>query len=240
MPATICSDARTVYTSTTPPVPSSTQSYHTIFLDWKGTLSGAKFWWQLEAAGDPRFTAIDAALFRTLRPLLKPWMRGAVRAEEVCAEIAGEAHLSPSEVLETLEESCRSMPWGGDAVRAMIQELRQRGVRVCVATDNMDTFTRWSVPGLGLAAHFDALLSSADLHGTKGDRDVDGRSTFFQTYLETHAIHPGASVLIDDSPDTDGVVAGFGLHYVQIEPVVGLPGALRAILEGIREEGLQR
>jgi FMN phosphatase YigB (HAD superfamily) len=80
----------------------------------------------------------------------------------------------------------------------MIAQLRAKGLKVVLATDNMDTFHRWTVPSLQLMSLFDDILSSFQLKALKSDCGAEGRSLFFAHYLQTHSIHRGESLVLDD------------------------------------------
>jgi FMN phosphatase YigB (HAD superfamily) len=97
-----------------------------------------------------------------------------------------------------------------DTVRA----IRRSGVLVALATDNMDTFTRWTVPALGLGTLFDAILDSASL-GTLKDDLTDGQSRFFGPWLSANGIAPAEAVLVDDSPPRSAVAVGLGVRLVE-------------------------
>ncbi|MGI8486271.1 MAG: hypothetical protein ACR2OU_18680 [Thermomicrobiales bacterium] len=77
--------------------------------------------------------------------------------------------------------------------------LGARGVCVRIATDNVDSFTRWTVPALGLDRHDDVILNSAELGVMKGDRRQDGSSEFFSNFLHVRGFAPGTTVILDHS-----------------------------------------
>ncbi len=73
--------------------------------------------------------------------------------------------------------------------------------RKCViATDNMDTFTRFTVPALRLSEHFDGILNSFERGVLKQDIDEQNpdRIPFFDEYLREYNLQCEDVVLTDD------------------------------------------
>jgi FMN phosphatase YigB (HAD superfamily) len=140
-----------------------------VFVDWAKTLSTSLFWQQRPGC---RMSAADSARVESYvfsrAELLRQWMLGAMAAEDVCTLAAGRLGLAAADLLADLAHSCRCMesddPASVDALRA----IRKQGTKVVLATDNMDAFSRWTVPGLQLGGIFDAILNSASL-GTLKD-----------------------------------------------------------------------
>ena len=209
--------------------------YKCLFVDWYLTLSSSVFW---EQFSDPKhqhyplFAFMQSALFEPagLKPWLLPWMRGQFTSEEVVAGVCRGADFDPAFALQALQTSCQQMCLISDAVPHYIASLRAQGLKVVIATDNMDTFHRWTVPGLRLRRMFDAILSSYELRALKEDADQHGRSRFFADYLQAHAIDQGESLLLDDGDEAfGGIIRQFGIEYQHIEPGKGLLPALQAL-----------
>jgi FMN phosphatase YigB (HAD superfamily) len=125
-------------------------------------------------------------------------MRGRYCAEQVAEIFALAVGVPTSELLAELQAGCECMEID-PALLAAIGQLRASGTKVVLATDNMDSFTRWTVPALGLERHFDGILNSFDLGGLKEDRDAAGHSPFFSLCLDSGIYRP-PYLLIDDSP----------------------------------------
>lgn len=155
-------------------------------------------------------------------------MRGALTSEQVVGEIARSTGIDYNQALDGLIASCRAMVVP-EATLAAVAALRARGTRVVIATDNMDTFWRWTVPSLGLTQRFDAILSSAALGAHKWETDDAGRSLFFQPFLDRAGIGPRESILLDDSAEAANIVEGFGIDYRQITSSEQLVEVLAAL-----------
>ncbi len=194
--------------------------YKTVFIDWNGTLSDSKFWGHLEDKTHPKhhiFEKIEDSLFGSLKHLIKPWMRGEQTSEQIVHQIAKVADLNKEELISEFIESCKSMKLVSDRIFEITKQLQSQGVKVVVATDNMDSFTRWTIPALKLETMFDNILNSYDLGVLKGDFDDKGESLFFNWYLADHELSPTECVLIDDSEDKDGKIQGYGINYRKIK-----------------------
>ncbi len=207
-----------------------------VFVDWYGTLSSSVFWDQLKDEDNPDhyiFQAVQKYLFGELREVLTPWMRGEYTTEQIIERLSNESGISAEILLTTLEESCRSMVFTSEKVLPLVHQLRDMGVKVVIATDNMDTFNRWTVPSLQLDDHFDDVLNSYDLSARKSDFDIDGTSKFFKEYLAALDIKPNETMIFDDSTDKDGRIQNLGIQYVQIPFHTGLEPALQGLIDHI-------
>lgn len=161
-------------------------------------------------------------------------MRGVLTSEEVVDVVCQKTQLNPSSVLSELMLSCRQMQFVSPAIPQYISDLRAKGVTIVVATDNMDTFVRWTVPSLRLEMVFDDILCSSEVQGLKSDVDEAGRSVFFANYLHDHHIGRGESLLLDDGEEHFGnIIRQFGIEYQHVEPKVGLVPALQAVLKSL-------
>ena len=206
-------------------------SLRVVFVDWAKTLSTSLFWQhrpgcRLSAANS---AAVESYVFARAE-LVRHWMIGSVAAEDVCSLAAGSLQLSAADLVADLEYSCRGMEFDDPAALAGLRALREQGIQVVLATDNMDTFSRWTVPALHLDDLFDAILNSASLAALKGDV-VAGQSRFFEPWLSEHGIAPSEAVLVDDSPTA--AAAAIGLAARRVEH----PGKLASILAELATAG---
>lgn len=227
--AALSSNERLCYDST------PMKTYTCLFVDWHLTLSTSVFWGQFSDPQHPQHALFALMQSRLFVPSgesrwLLPWMRGALTCEEVLADVCRGTDVDLPFALRALQESCSQMRLVSEAIPHAVAALRARGLRVVIATDNMDTFQRWTVPSLGLGALFDDILCSFDLRALKEDVDQDGRSRFFADYLQRQRIGWGESLLLDDGDEAFGaVIRRFGIEYSHIEPGKGLMPALQAL-----------
>jgi FMN phosphatase YigB (HAD superfamily) len=142
-------------------------------------------------------------------------MRGKYTAEVFSKKIAKDTKLETEYVLGELIKSTEDMKFDSEEVLNQIQEIRQKGVKVIVATDNMDTFIRWTVPSLKLNKLFDGVLNSWELKALKGDFDRR-TSRFFDNFFKNINLATTDCVLFDDSEDKENRIQNYGIEYVQI------------------------
>ena len=215
------------------------KAYKCLFVDWHLTLSNSVFWEHLSNPTYPHYPIFDymqAALFQSSAPgrWLLPWLRGALTSEEVIANVCQGTAFDQALVLAELIVSCQQMRLASEAIPALLSRLRAKGLKVVIATDNMDTFQRWTVPSLRLYELVDDILSSFELQALKMDTDEHGQSRFFADYLHSHAVGWGESLLLDDGGDEYGnVIRQFGIDYQHIEPGRGLVPALELMLDAL-------
>lgn len=202
-----------------------------IFIDWDGTLSQSRFWqsWRDNPDDAEQYRVIETALFRPTTPLLQDWMLGKLAAEQITDYLAERIDTPVATLLEALQSSCETMEVAAGALQ-VVGKARSIGHKVFIATDNMDTFSRWTVPALGLADKFDGILNSADIGAFKKDLGVDGASRFFAETFRTHAIDPSAAVLIDDSPNSR-IVERFGMTFYKCNDTTETAQILEGILK---------
>lgn len=191
-----------------------------VFVDWHKTLSTSQFWQHSEDSRlkPEQLQAVDRYVFSS-PSLSRLWMMGQLSAESVCHVAAKHLNGSSDDILHDLISSCQRMELCDPTVVEVIQALRERGVKTVIATDNMDTFTRWTVPALRLDEVFDEVLNSADV------RMMKKYPRFFRDWLESHGVEPSEAILLDDSVSTHRHLPD-GMNFW---PVVN-PSLLRHVL----------
>ncbi len=204
----------------------------TIFIDWYGTLSDSTFWGHIPSTDIdlyPLRLAAESTLFGELTGLIAPWMRGGYTTEEIVSNISQKSSFSEELLLSQFTLSTKKMVVDPD-VLALVDRLRGAGTKVVIATDNMDSFSRWTTPALSLAQHFDGILNSYQLKALKKDFNSQGQSLFFGSYLQENDLRPDECILIDDSEDRDGNIQKFGIEYIKINQSTELKAILASII----------
>ncbi|HUB93800.1 MAG TPA: haloacid dehalogenase-like hydrolase [Verrucomicrobiae bacterium] len=201
-----------------------------LFIDWDKTLSNSRFWEYWEPA--KRHLAAQA-LFADAPDLVRDWMRGYLTAGQAMEYTATVTGLPYDELMQELQRSCERMRLINEDDIRLIQAIRHRGVHVVVATDNMDTFTQWTIPSLGLDRYFDGFLVSADEQALKSQIAHDGSSTFFRHFFTSTGVNPGASVILDDSSNNRVLEERLGIRFRHVTPSVPLNRHLQQINEDL-------
>lgn len=208
------------------------KNYKTVFFDWNKTLSNSLFWEQLNHPEHERHAwndNISTYLFKENKYLISEWMKGLIDSEGIVEKISA-CHRYPADtLLEDLAESCRNMKLVSDEVLPLIQKLRRNGTKCVIATDNMDTFMRYTVPALELEKYFDDVLVSFDKGIFKFDVQ-DGVVPFFDGYLEENNLSCQDVALIDDCIDKSGTYEKRGFDILQIFSPDDFVGKLKQLV----------
>lgn len=206
-----------------------------LFIDWNKTLSFDLFWGHLSNEDHPHhkhLSAIEKWLFIDNRSIINPWMKGEMNLEEVVNAMSNDTGIDKKIILDELRHSCEIMTFCFAGIEDLIKEIRQRGILVVVATDNMDTFNLFTAPALKLDLLFDAVLNSHMIGHLKDEADPPGRILFFDAFLKKHNLGYEDSVLLDDSPDSSGKYKKLGFDRELIDG----PEKLKLILESFAYE----
>lgn len=190
-----------------------------VFFDWNKTLSYSRFWEQLEDERHPLYEEgkkIEQFLFKDNRNILNPWMRGKVTTDEVLDAISQGTGILRDILERELLESCRNMQFAFKELPEMITALKGRGIQCVIATDNMDTFRKYTISNMKLDDLFDNFLISCELGMLKFDIDRKNETLpFFDHYLAQIGLRYHDSILLDDHID-DGYYASKGFRIFQV------------------------
>lgn len=201
-----------------------------VFIDWNKTLSYSLFWEHLQDKNHPNhqyLPAIEKWLFVDNRNIINPWMRGKFSAEDIVSKMSQDTGIDSSMILSELRRSCEEMCYSIDDLEDVVGQLQASGIKVIIATDNMDTFSRFTVPAMHLDTVFDGILSSYDTGYLKDDDHPDDSILFFDEYLAKHGWSYADVILLDDSPDKSSKYKRLGFERVLIDS----PEVLRVELE---------
>lgn len=199
-----------------------------VFIDWYGTLSISRFWEHWEAERPEDAALIKHHFFDSDKDSIWSWMRGELTAEDIARLLEQRTGIAEYELLKSLQESSQQQTLMDENVLDLIDSVRNTGARVAVATDNMDTFPRWTVPALRLDEHFDDILDSHSLKILKLDKDENDRPAFFNDYLLKHDITPEETVIFDDNAHR---LQPFELDCIQVSPQQPLTARLSEYLQ---------
>ncbi len=195
-----------------------------ILIDWSKTLSDSLFWSQLSEKKHPYnryYKKITNYLFVQNKDLVNLWMRGKYSSEEICKELEKVTGLQKEIIFKELIVSSQSMKLVSPKIPSLIKKIRKRGHKIVIATDNMDTFMRYTVPAMDLKSMFDGFLVSYELKCLK--RDItNNKLAFLDTYMKQNNISNSDVVLLDDSDDIKHDYQKAGIKVVTIKD----PGTL--------------
>jgi len=193
--------------------------YKVLFVDWDGTLSNSRFWsrWRNNPDDKTRYDLIQKVLFTEDkgRHLVKDWMRGLRGYPDILHYVSDATGIPYDNLVSELRYSAENMEYIDADSITIIQKLRNAGIKVVIATDNMDTFRNWTIPRLKLETLFDGILVSDTNRALKTDLHNNGTSMFFARYLSQSGVRPEETVLIDDNLDTK-IVEQLGMNFLHV------------------------
>jgi glycosyltransferase involved in cell wall biosynthesis len=203
-----------------------------IFIDWNRTLSYSLFWEHLKNPkhlNSKHHKDIEKWLFIDNRDIINPWMRGTVSEDEVLTRMSQDTQINKDVLQHELALSCKNMVLCSSDIEILIKKLKSYGAAVVIATDNMDTFRKYTLPALNLDTLFDDILISSEMGVLKDDSEPENSIPFFDPYLSKHGLDYGDVVLLDDSPDSSGKYSK--LEFERI--VIDSPQKLVTVLENM-------
>jgi FMN phosphatase YigB (HAD superfamily) len=168
-----------------------------LFLDWNKTLSFSLFWEHISETEPEKHQLITQCLFEDNYNLIDDWMRGKYTSEDICKIIADQTEIPYTFIFETLKESCEKMVFCDPSTESLLRKIKKNGYKLVIATDNMDTFRRFTVPALHLSDLFDDILISSEIGAVKEDMS-DNENMFFREYMKQKELHYNETLLLDD------------------------------------------
>lgn len=135
-----------------------------LFIDFDGTLCHDRFWRSIDKSS---FEKIQNFLFGENKPIVNDWMRGFHSSEHINQLVSKELNVSFEKVWDIFVADCENMTISDDVLNR-IENLKKNFYTVLI-TDNMDCFTRFTVPALKLNSFFDSIINSFDNKKFKSD-----------------------------------------------------------------------
>jgi FMN phosphatase YigB (HAD superfamily) len=156
-------------------------------------------------------------------------MRGEYTSETIVQKCAGELGIDYTYAMNQFVKSAQNMKFVSDKTPEIIKKLRNKGIKVVLITDNLDSFSRWTISAMHLDEIFDDILNSWDLKVLKSEFDEQGNSLFFSPYLKKHALKPQDCLIIDSLEDVDDKFVKLGFKYKKVSS----PDETLPLLEGL-------
>ena len=176
-----------------------------LFCDFDGTICHDRYWRSLPSEYHER---VQQLLFRDDKTRVNDWMRGKYTAEEVNRFLADELGLSYDELWALFENECRTMQVPKN-VLDKLHALREK-YTVILMTGNMDSFSRFTVPALGLEEYFDHISNS--YHEGKH------KSELFIEYASRFGVLMRDCIVIDDNREICGIFESLGGTALLVGP----------------------
>lgn len=174
-----------------------------IFIDWYRTLSCDLFWQRIQKENPTAFEKIEKALFQNTQ-LINEWMTGCYSSEEICDHLEECSGISSKKLFSELQTYCSNTLIRPEIIKT-IEQLRLRH-HIIIVTDNMDCFSRFTVPALHIQNWTDAISNSSQVKRLKNEH---GGKTFQDIADQLH-IPMAKTFCIDDNPETCKIIRSLG------------------------------
>lgn len=172
-------------------------SYQTILFDFDGVLCKGRFYEKTLLPDYPEiYDWIQINIFGN-KDLVQDWMRNRVHSIDINELIAKNTGIENEFLNQVYEESIRRMELEKE-VRSMAESLKLSGKKIGIVTDNMDVFTKITIPNHRFDKSFDVVVNSADY----GMLKKENGGKLFDTALTVLGEEIGNSLMIDDSEAT--------------------------------------
>lgn len=170
----------------------------TIFFDFDGVLGSGRFYTGKFKENNPEaYQWIQKNIFGNKEYVLK-WMKGVIDYNQVNKYISDNINIDKT-IIDKALIGTASGKLINKKVRAVAQDLKLKGYKLGIISDNMDVFTKFTVPEGKLNIIFDTIINSADYGLLKEDQN----GKLFQMALEQiEEDDISRSLLIDDDDKT--------------------------------------
>lgn len=172
-----------------------------LFIDFDGTLCHDRFWRSIDAGS---FEKIQNFLFGANKSMVNEWMRGIHSSEQINQLISKELNVPFEKVWNIFVADCENMNVPNDVLNRI--ENLKKDFHTILITDNMDCFTRFTVPALKLNSYFDSIINSFDNKKFKSDGDGE----IFLQILNERGSKIEDSILMDNSKSACGTFSKLG------------------------------
>lgn len=196
-----------------------------VFIDWHNTLSWSKYWESL-LGKNADFTKAVNDFFAFEKEMEARWMLGKLKSEDIVKLISQRSGLSEDLLWQTFISDCQKMHIDPETV-SLIEKLKDK-YNVVLVTGNMDCFSRFTVPALGLNKIFNHIINSADVGYLK--TDYDGK-TFTDCFKQYNISDVSKSYLLDDSEKTCVLFNKIGGKALKVNSKEDTIGHLNFILQ---------
>ncbi len=179
-----------------------------VFIDFNGVISYDKFWKSLENEKHELHKfheKIETFLFRENKTILIDWMIGKYTSEDVHKIISDKLNIPYNVFFKAFQEDCLNIDI---SEKILIQANKlKKYYKVVLATDNMDSFDRFTLPNNELLIKsFDEIDNS---YNTKIFKNSDNGKYFLKKIADTGAVISNC-ILIDDSENNCNMFRSLG------------------------------
>lgn len=147
--------------------------------------------------------------------LIDPWMKNQLSMNDIINTIFNETKINKQFLKEQLIFSSENMNFINPEIPNIIKLIQEKGIKVVLASDNMDVF-RYTISKLKLDLLFDDLLLSNEIGFLKTEW-TGNTSLFFKNYIKRKNLNLSKCILIDDSKNLTDMCHDIGMQNLKID-----------------------
>lgn len=172
-----------------------------LFCDFDGVLCHDRYWRSLSSGENEK---VQELLFRNNTILMNDWMRGKYTAEEINKIVSEKTGIPYKRLWDIFVKDCKTMFVQKENLEKL-NNLRNQ-YTVILITGNMDSFSRFTQPALGLDEYFDHISNSFQ----EGIHKTDNRGEIFLKYTEKYEVSIQDCIVLDNSSNVFKVFSELG------------------------------
>lgn len=162
-----------------------------VYVDFDKTITVDRYWRSLPPEQTDQ---LQKYFFEHDRMLVGEWMRGYHSAEYINRLAAEVVDVSFEELWPSFVNDCETMHIPANILQCLSVLKADTDCTTVLITGNMDSFTRFTRPALGLDQYFNHISCSFD----EGRHKTDDNGKLFVDWAEKIGIALPRSILIDD------------------------------------------
>lgn len=159
-----------------------------------GDYSKSGFYSTIANENEELYRAINEFLFRGgSKHLGRAWMAGEISYTDLNTILSLKFNCEYSYLNSKLEESARLLELNWDLIK-IYQRFRKNNIKVVITSDNMDIFSRQTVPHNKLNDYFDEIYNSSDLKHLKEENEFE----LYRKLANKYGLNTKEVLIVDD------------------------------------------
>lgn len=198
-----------------------------LFIDYNGVISYLNFWFSIQSADHQlhKYSGlISDFLFKNNSDIVSDWMLGKYTSEVVNKILSDQFDISFEQLYKVFVEDCMRMDFDKGIYDSLC--LLKDKFTIILRTDNMDSFTRFTVPANEQFGIFDEIHNSYELREFK----VYRQGSYFLEICDRYGVDIKNCILIDDARKNCDVFDLIGGKSLCVSGVKNVTYTLRSLL----------
>lgn len=186
-----------------------------ILIDWANTITYSKFWENLETKDKPLYDKVEHFLFKKNSDIVDDWMRGKYTSEDIHEIISKKLNIPYEKIFEEFINSCKQIKFASKKIPVLLKQIRSRGIKIYIFTDNMDYLERWTNDILKERFLFDGVVNSYNSGYLKKDQ-IKGELPLLKEIIIKEGVKPDDIIYFDDNEANINLYKSFGVFGITV------------------------